>query len=273
MISISGNLLNADNIANEYPNNSIEGKTLSILSTSTENYTYSSLDQLKFELAMRKHIIASAIEFYKSYVKFKTFKESTCNTHYWERTEEGGFLLRQNVKPSEGIKDIFENDRKYGTECSTAIIIIYYKALLNIYPEDLFDRTFSNLQLMNWHYIDSDLDVYSQKQEIDFLPGDCRYFKNPDYNKKRPEWQGENALDLSEGQYYGHGIGIKDSHSIIKYLNKHRNKDSDTEAFLTNNVTLPNFKRLASIYLNYRYKIEYPYYRYSHYNSFNSSNL
>lgn len=261
MISILEELLNIDIIASKYPKKSIESNILNILSASSENYKYSSLDYLKFELDLRKNIIFSARELYNSHIKFKTFKESFCNMDYWQRTDEGGFLLKENITPSEGIKDIFKSGHKYGTECSTAIIIVYYEALLKIYPEELFNRTFNNLQLMDWHYIDDDLDVYGQEQESDFLPGDCRYFDNPDFDKKTPEWQGENTIDLGNGDYYGHGIGITDSAGIIKALNKHRISDSDTEAFLTNHVTLPNFERLAQIYFDHRYKIIYRYCR------------
>lgn len=261
MITVSGTLLNMDSISSDYPKGSIERKILSILSSSTENYKYSSLSHLIFELEMRKSIVISAREFDASQIKFKTFKKSTCNTDYWKRTEEGGFLLKENVTPAEGIKDIFRNGAKYGTECSTAIIILYYKALLNIYSEELFNKTFPNLQLMNWHYIHDDLDVYTQKQDSDFLPGDCRYFENPDYDKNTREWQGENAIDLGNGYYFGHGIGISNPEGIIKVLNKHRNQDSSTPAFLTNYVTLPNFKRLADIYLDYNYRRQFRYYR------------
>lgn len=262
MITISGNLLSLDSLSSEYFDDSISKKILNILSESSESYEYSSLNDLRFELAMRKNIIAAAREFDRSAIKFKTFKESTCNKDYWERTEEGGFLLKENVTPSEGIRDFFINARKYGTECSTAIIIIYYIALLNIYPEELFNAIFKNIHLMNWHYIDSDLDVYSEKKNTDFLPGDCRYFKNPDFDEKETEWQGENAIDLGNETYFGHGIGISKKEGIIKSLNKHRNRDSNTSAFLTSHVTLPNFKRLSHIYIKYNYRKQLDYYRF-----------
>lgn len=104
-----------------------------------------------------------------------------CNTDYWERTKNGGFLLKENVKSSEAINDIFKNGSKYGTECSTALVIVYYKAILDVYPEELFNKTFESLFLMSWYYIDSDLDILHYKSKADHLPGDYRYFSNPDF--------------------------------------------------------------------------------------------
>lgn len=266
MITISGNVQSLKDLSSEYFNDIIKRKILNILSESKKNYEYSSLNDLKFELDMRNNIITAAREFHKSLVKFKTFKKSICNNDFWERTGEGGFLLKDDVTPSEGIMDIFVNGHKYGTECSTAIIIIYYKALLSIYPEDLFNSVFRSIQLMNWHYIDSDLDVYSEKKRNDFLPGDCRYFKNPDFNEKEPEWQGENAIDLGDGKYFGHGIGITNEEEIIKTLNKHRNSNASTSAFLTSHVTIPNFRRLSHIYIKYNYRRQLEYHRFYHNN-------
>ena len=62
---------------------------------------------------------------------------------------------------------------------------------------------------------------------MDYLPGDCRYFNNPDVDPLTPEWQGENAIDLSGGMYYGHGIGIKTADKIIEILNHNRIQDSN----------------------------------------------
>ena len=59
-----------------------------------------------------------------------------------ERTEEGGFLLKDGVKPSEAIKDIFVNSSLYGTECATAMVIVFYGAIVNVFPEEVFDRVF-----------------------------------------------------------------------------------------------------------------------------------
>jgi protein-glutamine gamma-glutamyltransferase len=248
MIKILGGLIDSKSIMNQYPTDSIQAKILNILTSSKRTYDYSSAKQINFELNMRNSIVSTSKAFYESDVKFEVFKESICNAEYWERTEKGGFLLKENIKPSDAINDIFKNSSKYGTECSTAIIIIYYKALLDIYSEELFNTIFKSIHLLNWHYINPNLEVRTYKIEEDYLPGDCRYFKNPDFSPEDEEWRGENAIDMGNGKYFGHGIGIETSDGIIKNLNENR-KDNPTEsAFLTDYVTKPNFKHLANIY-------------------------
>lgn len=261
MIQIRNNTLDPNDIINSYPSGSIEADTLNKLSSSKKTYKYTSLDQLKFELNLRNNIIKSARDLNRSGMKFRIFKEAMCNSDYWELTEKGGFKLKDNVKPSEGIHDIFLNGPKYGTECSTSIIIIYYKALLNMYPEELFNKTFPALHLRNWQYIDDDLDIYSFDDEENHFPGDCRYFENPEVDSEKTEWQGENAIELGDGTYYGHGIGIKNSDNIIKALNKHRKPDATKSSFLGNTIATPNYKHLANVYSAYTSEMRIGYYR------------
>lgn len=249
MIKVSGTAFEPNELISEYLSDSLEVKIINMLSSSERIYSYPSVGHLKFELNMRINIINASIDLNKGGLKFKTFKESVCNEEYWKRTEQGGFILKDNVKPSEALNDIFQNGKKYGTECSTAIIILYYKSVLDIYPEELFNKTFPNLHLASWHFVDDDLDIRVYSLKSDFLPGDCRYFENPDFNPEKAEWRGENAIYLSDDTYYGHGIGIKNSEEIITALNKHRKSDASKAAYLTDYITRPYFRHLADIYL------------------------
>ena len=246
MIYISGSSIDYDSVVNQYPLESIEKKIIDILLSSSYKYTYNSLSQLKFELELRKNIISTSVNLHKSMFSFRVFRESKCNTNYWERTNEGGFSLKNEVKPSDAIKDILVNSAKYGTECSTAIVIVYYGAVVNVFPEEVFNRVFSHIYLMDWQYLDRSLEIHYYEEPIDYLPGDCRYFKNPDVDPLTPEWQGENAIDLGNGMYYGHGIGIKDRYEMIAILNMHRVSGSQTSAYLMESLTRPSFKILAS---------------------------
>lgn len=241
MIIISGNIIDFS---------FIERKIINILSSSREVHEYDSQNQLLFEVAMRHAIVVAAIELSKSDLSFTPFKKSRCNPVYWNRTHAGGFELIRGVKPSDAIKDIYINSSKYGTECSTAIIIIYYKALVDILPEELFNELFSNMYLYDWK-VDSDLGINTIKTPKEYLPGDCRYFNNPDYNPDTPWWRGENTIDLGDGKFYGHDIGIKTAKEIIKKLNKHRISGSQISAYMLNSVTRPDFKSLANKYYNY----------------------
>ncbi|WP_432404691.1 protein-glutamine gamma-glutamyltransferase [Wukongibacter sp. M2B1] len=261
MIKISGEIIDPNTIISAYPPNSIEIEILNTLTSSEEVYVYDSIDQLKFELNMRSSIIKASRDLNESSFSFKIFRKSICNPKYWNRTDEGGFLLKEGVKPSDGIKDIYTNSSLYGTECATAMVIVFYKALVDIYPEELFNKMFPNIHLMNWHYIDRDLDIGYYENLDDYLPGDCRYFKNPDVDPLTPEWQGENVIDLGDGTYYGHGVGIETGEEIIDVLNYFRIENSSTSAYLLDSATRPNFKYLYNRYLKFNTRIEFSSYR------------
>jgi len=251
MIRINGKIISPNSIIEKYPANIVERKIINILSKSSKVYIYSSLEQLHFELKLRSNIVDASIRLNRSGLTFKVFRKSYCNTDFWERTNEGGFLLKREVSPSDAINDIFINGRKYGTECATALVIVFYKAVLDIFPKELFNKLFSSIQLMNWSYLDRNLDIGYYENEADYLPGDCRYFKNPDVNPLTPEWQGENTIDLGNGKYYGHGIGITTGEQIIRALNKNRKAGAKKSAYILDSATRPGFNHLAYIYYSF----------------------
>lgn len=249
MIKINGDKFDISTIINQYKDNSVEAYTLKKMSSGEEVHEYDSLDELKFELNLRKNIVNAAIDLNKSDFDFAVFRKSRANPNYWERTRQGGFLLKNGVSAASAINDIYKNSDKYATECATAMVIVYYKAVLDSFGARLFDTVFSNIYLMNWHYIDRNLGLDISDDISDFLPGDCRYFKNPDVNPLTPEWQGENVIDLGHDKYYGHGIGIRTAEEIIEALNEERFMGARRSAFLLDSATRPDFSHLAYIYL------------------------
>jgi protein-glutamine gamma-glutamyltransferase len=249
MIVIDNKPLDPAALTAEYPGDSVEKVIIKILSDSTEKYAYASLEQLKFELRLRREIINAANALNRSGMDFEIFRESRCNTDFWKREEDGGFTLKRGVKASNAIRDIYKNGRKYGTECATAMQIVYYKALLEVFPEEAFNKMFQNIYLMNWHRIESELrETGLMRKAKDFLPGDRRYFANPDVDPETPEWQGENVIDLDNGFYYGHGIGKHRADEIIRALNRNRRPNAEKEAYLMDSVGRPDFKRLYALY-------------------------
>ncbi len=245
MIIIGNTPADINELSGQYPANGIEAAILKIMNDSASNYTFSSKELLDFELKLRKEIVAASYELYKSGLDFAIFRKSRCNPKYWERTPQGGFLLKSDVKPSDAINDIFNNGSRYGTECATAMVMIYYKALLNLLGEEKFNRLFPKIHLMNWHYIDPNLrEIGSMRKADDFLPGDRLYFANPDVDPATPEWQGENVIDLSNGLYYGHGVGVHRAEGIIRALNRNRARGADETAYLMDSAARPNFKNL-----------------------------
>ncbi|KIL45204.1 protein-glutamine gamma-glutamyltransferase [Jeotgalibacillus soli] len=223
-------------------------KILEFMDKYSRVYEYETISELEFELGMRLQIIQAARLLNKSGVKFATFKTSKCNEEYWRRTNKGAFELKVNVSPQTGIEDIFLNGKKYAFECATAIVIIFYKAILDTINEEQFNRLFLGLILYDWQY-DQDLELIIH-EGTDFLPGDCVYFNNPDYDPKTPEWQGENAIVLDDDLYFGHGIGIGTSTQIIGVLNSKRKRNFEKSSYLSNHIVGINFNHIS----NYRLK-------------------
>ena len=249
MIFIGNQQIDVSTISSGYPAGSVEREILTKMNAGSERCEYSTVAQLQFELKLRREIINAANELYRSRMAFKVFRDSICNPRYWNRMNDGGFSLKEGVRPSEAIQDIFINSSLYGTECATAMVIVYYKALLNVFPANQFDRMFPKIYLMNWHQIDPLLrEIGLMRSVSDFLPGDRLYFMNPDVDPTTPEWQGENVIDMGNGLYYGHGIGKYNAAVIIDALNQNRKEDADESAYLMDSAGRPNFKKFADLY-------------------------
>jgi len=248
MILISGSPLQINDLAGEYAENSVERQVLEQMAGSTATYRYDSLDQLKFELTLRGRIVDAAVALNRSGLNFAAFHKSRCNPDYWERTDNGGFLLKSDVKPSDAIRDIFMNGNLYATECATAMVIVYYGALLKVYSEEVFNRLFSSIYLMDWHELDPLLsEVGTPRQVADILLGDRCYFRNPEVSPLTPELQGENVIVLPNGLFYGHGLGIAPADYFIRVLNANRMEGATQSAyFMENYAARPDFKRLEA---------------------------
>lgn len=231
--------------SDQWSSDSIERMILQRMMEDTVVYSYQSIDELTFELKLRKNIIVSAKAMNQSNVLFESFSNSRCNPQYWHLTSAGGFLLLNGVKPSDAIQDIYRNSSQYAFECATAILIIYYHAVLNVLGESLFNQFFQNIYLYGWHD-DPDLGL-NAIYTIHFLPGDVVYFKNPDFDPQTPYWRGENAVVLEDGMYFGHGLGIMTAEQMISALNQTRKPGANQSAYLTDKVGRPSFNYLAKL--------------------------
>lgn len=242
-----------------WPSGSIERVIVQQMHEHPVVYSYQSLDELSFELKLRKNIIASARAMNQGYAQFEPFSKSRCNPEYWYLTNVGGFQLKHGVRPSDAIQDIYNNSVLYAFECATAKVIIYYHAVLNSLGEYVFNRIFQDLYLYSWH-ADPELGIQLINTDY-FLPGDVVYFNNPEFHPETPWWRGENAVVLEDGAYFAHGVGIGTAEQMIQALNKARMPGSTQSAYLTNSVVRPSFKHLAKISMlsrNYMtYKIQH----------------
>lgn len=249
MIRVTNDNFNLSEFMNQYEEGSIERTMLDKMSASAKEYQYDVVNTLIFELNLRRQIVKSAIDLNASRLGFSVFEKSRCNPQYWYRTSNGGFMLKEGAKPSSAINDIYVNGNKYATECATAIMIVYYKALLNVFKEDLFNKTFTTIYLMDWDVREPLLkEVTDLKQSADALLGDRQYFANPDFDRQTPEWQGENVIVLPNNMYYGHGIGIATGEDIIRTLNTKRRSEDSRSAYLMDVVSYPDFRKLANVY-------------------------
>lgn len=250
MILILGKELDIKNLESQYPQNSFERSLIETMSK-TDN-SYDSMAQLQFEIEMRKATVNSAKELNRSGMDFAIFRKSKCNREYWSRVDDGGFVLKDNVKPSAAIQDIYKNGPSYATECATAMVIVFYKAVLDVYPPALFDKTFPKIELMNWHHVGTVLRGIGLLKDVKvFLPGDRMYFMNPDVDPETPEWQGENVIMLDTDSFYGHGLGISNKATIIKELNENRSDYAEESAYLMNKASRPDYRKLFDIRQGY----------------------
>lgn len=212
-------------------------------------YQYSSLDALLFELRMRRHTVEASYAMYKSGVRFAVFSASRCNPRFWNRTPNGGFLIRSDVTPAAAIRDIFVNGDQYAFECSGAIIILYYKAVLETIGDPTFNYYFQDLFLREWQK-DYDLRLVASYDLNDVYPGDVCYFRNPDFHPRHPEWQGENVIMLDRNLYFGHGVGIQTGEGVIENLNRARRPYARRSAYLENLIVRPDFEMLRDLILH-----------------------
>jgi len=199
--------------------------------------------ELNFELRLREATMEAAIELNGSGVAFETFENASCNPEYWRREPNGAFRLRGDRRPADAIRDIFANGPMYGFECATAIVIVFYKAVLDSIGDAAYDRLFANTYLFHWN-VDRDLGL-TTIPTVRFIPGDCLYFDNPDVDPDTMQWQGENVIYLGGDSYYGHGIGIRNAQDMIQELNRHRRPGATRSAYLLQQATRPDYVRLS----------------------------
>lgn len=212
---------------------------------SPHTYPYQSIQHLQFEMLLRAATVEAANALSQSGLRFATFTKARCNEYYWNLTANGGFRIRNDRTPAEGIRDIFRNGRYYATECATAVVIALYKAMLDTISEAVFNRIYYNLLLYDWHP-DPHLPLITQPGAAGgSYMGDLLYFSNPDFFPDTPEWRGENVIKMNENLYYGHPYGIAPAQRFIDGLNRNRIPGSFQSAYLTDEITNPNYLYLS----------------------------
>lgn len=210
-------------------------------------YRYDSVSTLLFEMNMRNQIMESSRALSTSGVYFADFKNAQCNPIYWHLTNQGRFQLKSGVSPKDAIRDIFSNGTSYAFECSMAVVVVLYKAILESIDARHFDNLFSDLFLFDWQS-NSNLHLIDRTVIEEAVSGDIIYFENPEYEPTIPWGKGENVVMMENGHYYGHGygLGIASEEQVITVLNKHRMPGSTKSAFRTDRFVHPDFSYFSS---------------------------
>lgn len=249
MIVVAGTALNPAALEDTYDSGSVQRALLNTMAKSANTYQYSNQSQLQIELDLRSEIVNAAYALNQSGLNFAGFHDTRCNEAYWTRTMNGGFRLNSGANAAAAISDIYTNGRAYATECATAMMIVYYKALLATLGETVFNQTFTSIYLMNWDIREPLLAAVGMIAKVDeMLLGDRGYFVNPDVNPQTPQWQGENVIVLPNNLYYGHGIGLTTADRIIRSLNANRKPGAAKKAhFIENKAGRPDFIRLSRL--------------------------
>jgi hypothetical protein len=173
------------------------------------------------QASMQLNIVKAAKAFHAAGVNFSgSSKTDKVNKDLWWMGYGGKMGVRQGVKPSDALNDIFKNGDKYGMECATGTMVIFYKGILDtIGPKD-FDRAFEKTRLFRWDIKDDDFKKAEKVGKLPgYWPGDHTYFKNPDFDPAHSAFQGENVIYLGEGMYFGHGLGVVSEQGVIDSLN------------------------------------------------------
>ncbi len=173
---------------------------------------------------------------------FALIKDQTFSADCWTPSGNGAFALKPGVKPSDAVADIFANPSKYKFECATALVIVHYKAMLDLLGPKDFDAACASLRMGPWVYestmaqnwnIDGSGSVEADAaRQSQLRAGDYTYFKNWEVSDtgRAAGWQGENVISLGGGRYYGHPFGIENGDHIVAYLNQNRNAGSTRSA-------------------------------------------
>ncbi|MCM3117450.1 protein-glutamine gamma-glutamyltransferase [Neobacillus sp. MER 74] len=236
MIKINQETIHVDDLSNILTTKE-QKDIITRMDKSKEIFQYQTISQLEFVLLFRTNTLKAARDLNNSQVQFTTFEYAFCNKKYWNRLNNGGFLIKPNVSPTEALLDVLKNGKLYAFDCSTGIAIVLYLAALYTIGSRRFNLLFDGLLLLDWQF-DNDLRL-TQKYGDDFIPGDIVHFNNPDVNPNESHWRAENVIFMAEDQYYGHGVGIKKADTIISFLNKKRKPNARIPAYLMNLITRP----------------------------------
>jgi protein-glutamine gamma-glutamyltransferase len=172
---------------------------------------------------------------------FELINDHRANPDFFT-TSAGTFTLKPAKSAAAAVDDIFKSPSKYGFECATALVIVYYKAMLELLGPKDFDRICSDLRIGPWDQEDhlarslvrdgSSTSEATAARRATLRVGEYGYFRNWDVSPKGREegWQGENVIYLGGDRFYGHPFGVSTEKHIVDELGTFRNPGSTRAA-------------------------------------------
>ena len=168
-----------------------------------------------------------------------------------------GITLKSGINPANAIENLFAVQPagdEFGAECFGALQMVWYKAILETFEEcdaangrSRFNTKFATIKIEG---TSSTYPPYVSYQTYpEYIFGDWRYVSNPDFDPATPQWQGENAIqmtnsDADNANFYGHPIGVETLANIKAFLDAHRRAGATQNASLDDDA-----KRLKTLKL------------------------
>jgi protein-glutamine gamma-glutamyltransferase len=190
-------------------------------------YTFSTYQQLRFEIAVRHQAIKGMETVHAGCCGYPSKeKPPRLDETFWVRAGLTRFKpkapLPAGKDAADAVEAIFAPGANTRLDCVAMTVAVEYYSLLKGLGRARFNALFpggAGLEISNWIGIGRHPMFYGAKRlyknvrlasKSEILPGDWVYFENfRDYLQKHwgGYWQGENAIYLGGGQFRGFGTG------------------------------------------------------------------
>jgi RHS repeat-associated protein len=199
---------------------------LEILIESKTTYKYTD-QSIIAEMEFRDALLAAADKVKKSGLGFAAAGEVGKDVKGWEGVKDGiRFKKGSGLTASKAIEELFNQAKDVKLDCANGGILVFYEALRSYLGDERFDKLFVGERQLDIAQANSTrLFWLDLKKYDDYLPGDWRYFSNPNLDPKESRaWQGFNAIQAGKeatGKFIAHpGFELTAQETIDKLNSK-----------------------------------------------------